>query len=77
MHSESSGSLMVIPRENSLVRFYVQINEVKPDESGRADRSQITPELILKAAQRTLAPYTLDYKHIHWWTGKFTADCRT
>lgn len=62
---------MVIPRENSLVRFYVQINEVKPDqESGRADRSQITPELILKAAQRTLAPYKLEYEHIHWWTGK-------
>ncbi|GAB7354301.1 hypothetical protein MBLNU459_g4821t1 [Dothideomycetes sp. NU459] len=65
---QSSGSLMVIPRENSLVRFYVQLNEVKPDESGRADRSKITPEVILKAAQRTLAPYTLEYKHIHWWT---------
>lgn len=63
---------MVIPRENSLVRFYVQLNEVKPDESGRADRSKITPEVILKAAQKTLAPYTLEYKHIHWWTGEKT-----
>lgn len=68
VHSESSGSLMVIPRENSLVRFYVQLNEVKPDASGRADRSQITPETILRAAQRTLAPYKLEYKHCHWWT---------
>jgi len=68
VHSESSGSLMVIPRENSLVRFYVQLNEVKPDASGRADRTQITPEIILKAAQRILSPYKLEYKHCHWWT---------
>ena len=59
---------MVIPRENSLVRLYVQLNEVKPDASGRADRSQITPGVILQAAQRTLSPYKLDYKHCHWWT---------
>lgn len=68
VHSESSGSLMVIPRENSMVRLYVQLNEIKPDASGRADRSQITPETILKSAQKTLAPYTLTYKHCHWWT---------
>lgn len=69
VHSEASGSLMVIPRENSLVRLYVQLNEVQPDaETGRADRTSITPEKILKAAQKTLAPYTLEYKHCHWWT---------
>lgn len=61
---------MVIPRENSLVRLYVQLNEVKPDATGRADRSQITREIILKAAQRTLAPYKLEYKHCSWWTGE-------
>ncbi|KAF2157678.1 phenol hydroxylase [Myriangium duriaei CBS 260.36] len=68
VHSESSGSLMVIPREAGLVRLYVQLQEVKPDASGRADRSQITPAVILAAAQRVLAPYTLTYKHCHWWT---------
>ncbi|PSK34046.1 Ubiquinone biosynthesis monooxygenase COQ6, mitochondrial [Elsinoe australis] len=69
VHSESSGSLMVIPRENSLVRLYVQVNEIKPDaETGRADRSKITPELILKSAQKVLAPYKLEYKHCSWWT---------
>ena len=61
---------MVIPRENNLVRLYVQLNEVKTDASKRADRSQITRDVILKAAQRTLAPYKLEYRHCHWWTGK-------
>lgn len=68
VHSAESGSLMVIPRENRLVRFYIQLTEVKPDASGRADRSQITPETILKAAQKIIAPYTLSYEYCDWWT---------
>ncbi|KAF2125226.1 hypothetical protein P153DRAFT_349644 [Dothidotthia symphoricarpi CBS 119687] len=68
IHSATNGSLMVIPRENKLVRLYIQLNEIKPDASGRADRSQITPAVILAAAQKILAPYTLSYKICHWWT---------
>ena len=60
---------MVIPRENKLVRLYVQLKEVIPDASGRADRSKITPETILAAAQKTLSPYKLTYKCCEWWTG--------
>ncbi|KAF2729992.1 hypothetical protein EJ04DRAFT_474619 [Polyplosphaeria fusca] len=68
VHSAESGSLMVIPRENKLVRLYIQLTEIKPDASGRADRSQITPETILKAAQKIISPYTLTYEYCDWWT---------
>jgi phenol 2-monooxygenase len=68
VHSESHGSLMNIPRENKLTRLYIQLNEVKPDASGRADRSKITPEIIIEAAQRIIAPYKLEYKYCDWWT---------
>jgi phenol 2-monooxygenase len=68
VHSASSGSLMVIPRENKLVRLYIQLTEIKPDSSGRADRSQITPATIIEAAQRIIAPYNLTYKYCDWWT---------
>lgn len=68
VHSASSGSLMVIPRENKLVRLYIQLTEIKPDASGRADRSQITPETIIKAAQKIIAPYNLTYEYCDWWT---------
>lgn len=68
VHSASSGSLMVIPRENKLVRLYIQLTEIKPDASGRADRSKITPDTIIKAAQKILAPYHLSYEHCDWWT---------
>lgn len=55
IHSAESGSVMVIPRENKLVRLYIQLNE---DESTgqQVDRSKITPEVILKAAQKIMSP---------------------
>ncbi|KAF2464475.1 uncharacterized protein BDR25DRAFT_296718 [Lindgomyces ingoldianus] len=68
VHSASSGSLMVIPRENKLVRLYIQLNEIKPDASGRADRSQITPTTIITAAQKILSPYKITYEYCDWWT---------
>ncbi|KAI1390335.1 putative phenol 2-monooxygenase [Hypoxylon trugodes] len=68
IHSAENGSLMVIPRENKLVRLYIQLKEVIPDATGRADRSKITPELILSAAQKILSPYKIDYEYCDWWT---------
>jgi phenol 2-monooxygenase len=68
IHSAENGSMMVIPRENKLVRLYIQLKEIKPDASGRADRSQIKPDNIIKAAQKILAPYNLTYEYCDWWT---------
>ncbi|KAK1480520.1 phenol hydroxylase [Colletotrichum tamarilloi] len=68
IHSAENGSLMVIPRENKLVRLYIQLKEVAPDASGRADRSKITPERIFGAAQKILSPYKIEYEYCDWWT---------
>jgi len=51
-----------------LVRLYIQLTEIKPDASGRADRSQIVPDTILKAAQKIISPYKLTYEYCDWWT---------
>ncbi|KAG8672290.1 hypothetical protein FPOAC2_05668 [Fusarium poae] len=68
IHSAENGSLMVIPRENKLVRLYIQLKEVTPDASGRADRSKISPDVIFRAAQKIIHPYKLDYEYCDWWT---------
>ncbi|KAI2631113.1 FAD binding domain-containing protein [Xylaria nigripes] len=67
IHSESSGSVMIIPRENKLVRLYTQLRDVYSGD-GRVDRSKITPDQILKAAQKILGPYKLEYHYCDWWT---------
>lgn len=58
---------MVIPRENRIVRLYIQLNEI-----GKAgtqfNRTKITPDIIFKAAQKIMSPYQLAYKHCEWWT---------
>lgn len=58
---------MVIPRENKLVRLYIQITTTEADGSP-IDRKNITPEKILQSAQKTLAPYKLNYEYCDWWT---------
>ncbi|PKS05380.1 hypothetical protein jhhlp_008755 [Lomentospora prolificans] len=70
IHSATSGSVMVIPRENKLVRLYIQMTtqERKEGGNGRVDRSTITPELILQSAQKIMAPYKISYRRLDWWT---------
>lgn len=77
IHSASSGSVMVIPRENKLVRLYIQLTTASGDGSGkRFDRSQINPQVILQSAQRILAPYKLDYAYCDWVSGHFPSIVR-
>ncbi|PPJ59285.1 hypothetical protein CBER1_04205 [Cercospora berteroae] len=71
IHSASSGSVMVIPRENKLVRLYIQLTTTENiAESGgaKADRSEINPQVILESAQRIMSPYKLSYRKLDWWT---------
>lgn len=58
---------MVIPRENRLVRLYIQLTQVSAG-GGRLDRARITHEMIFHSAQRILQPYELAYEHCDWWT---------
>ncbi|SPO04199.1 related to phenol 2-monooxygenase [Cephalotrichum gorgonifer] len=77
IHSVSDGSIMIIPREGDLVRFYIQLKETArepedgspPGTKARVDRSKITPELILERARKILHPYTLDVAETQWFTG--------
>ncbi|KAK1977696.1 FAD binding domain-containing protein [Colletotrichum cereale] len=65
--NSTSGALMVIPRENRMVRLYIQLKEVSAG-GGRVDRSQITPDFIFKSAQKAFSPYKLEYHYCDWWT---------
>lgn len=71
IHSESSGSVMVIPRENKLVRLYIQLTTTNAEDGQggkKFDRSSITPETIIASAQRIMHPYKITYRYLDWWT---------
>lgn len=67
VRSTSGGSLMMIPRENKLVRLYIQLTDGLSTNS-RLTRSMVTPEILIETAKRILSPYTIDFTYIHWWS---------
>ena len=65
IHS-SQGSILHIPREGGfLYRMYVDLGEVTGDN--HAVR-QTTLEQIIAKANEILHPYTLDVRHVPWWS---------
>ena len=63
----TTGSLLIIPREGGyLVRYYVDLGELDPQDSGA--RKRFTLENIIETAQSVLRPYTLDVKDVAWWS---------
>lgn len=67
IQSTNDGSVLIIPREGGyMFRMYTELGELEPGE--RASDRAISPDDIVAAAQRVLAPYTLDVKEIPWWS---------
>ena len=50
--------MITVPRENGLVRLGVKLDTL--------DRSQVSPETILAAAQKIISPYKISYTHCDW-----------
>ena len=67
IHSAAQGSVLIIPREGGyLVRLYIELDKLNPDQ--RVSQKNITAPQLIAAAQRIMAPYTLEVKEIAWWS---------
>ncbi len=67
IHSATEGSVLIIPREGGyLVRLYIELDKLNADE--RVAHKNITQSQLIAAAQRIMAPYTLDVKEVAWWS---------
>ena len=65
IHSDH-GSIMVIPRENNMVRLYIQIaSSTDPDFN---PRKTATVEEVQAAAKRILQPYSITWDHVEWYS---------
>jgi len=65
IHSDH-GSIMVIPRENNMVRLYIQIaSSTDPDFN---PRKTATVEEVQHAAQKIFQPYTCDWDTVDWYS---------
>ena len=67
IQSSSEGSLLIIPREGGyLVRLYVELDELNENE--RVANRDLTLDHLVAAANRILAPYSIDVKEVAWWS---------
>jgi phenol 2-monooxygenase len=66
IQSADEGNILLIPREGGyMVRLYVDLGEVNPDERDTL-REKHTQNKVIAIAQRVLRPYTLDVKSVAW-----------
>ena len=49
-----------------MVRIFSERDKLKEDQ--RVDRANMTVDVLIRAANRIMAPYTLDVKEVPWWS---------
>lgn len=59
---------MIAPRENRLVRLYIQLQEAGKLKNEVMSQSDSSPHALVDMAARTMTPYRLTYKHCDWWS---------
>lgn len=65
IHSDE-GSIMVIPRENNMVRLYIQIaSSTEPDFN---PRKTATEEEVQSKAKAILKPYSIEWDRVEWYS---------
>ena len=53
-----------MPREDRLVRFYIQLAETESEDDFDCDA--FTPEKMVDQARKVFEPYTLDFEGCDW-----------
>ena len=65
--SAKEGNVLILPREGGyLFRMYVELDKLKEDE--RVANRNFTQDDMIAAANRIMAPYTVDVKEVVWWS---------
>ncbi|KAF7186149.1 Phenol hydroxylase [Pseudocercospora fuligena] len=65
IHSDA-GSIMVIPRENNMVRLYIQI--ASSTDKDWNPRKQATTEEVQEHAKKILKPYYIEWDRVEWYS---------
>lgn len=65
--SANEGNVLILPREGGyLFRMYVELDKLNEDE--RVAQRNFTQDHMIAAANRIMAPYTIDVKEVVWWS---------
>lgn len=63
----TEGNVLIIPREGGhLVRFYVELDQLKTDE--RVNALDVSADDLIAVIKRIMQPYAITVKEIVWWS---------
>jgi 2-polyprenyl-6-methoxyphenol hydroxylase-like FAD-dependent oxidoreductase len=65
IHSEH-GSIMVIPREDNMVRLYIQI--ASSTDADWNPRKTATEAEVQESAKKILQPYSIEWERVEWYS---------
>ncbi|KAM4066956.1 FAD binding domain-containing protein [Hirsutella rhossiliensis] len=65
VHSQH-GSIMVIPREDGMVRLYIQL--ASSTDADWNPRKRATETQVQESAKRILRPYSIDWQRVEWFS---------
>lgn len=69
IHSRNSGSIMVIPREDGLVRLYVQLQaEAGPDGKQKHYGRDASEDICKERARKIFEPFKLEFGKTAWFS---------
>ncbi|KAL4737667.1 FAD binding domain-containing protein [Aspergillus similis] len=66
IHSDQYGSIMTAPREDRLVRFYIQLKGESDLDRKAMEKTEESSDVLIQMAQRIMKPYSLTYKYCDW-----------
>ena len=62
VYSEEHGSILIVPRERNMTRFYIELKTVEAS----ADKRQLAQAFVMEQARKIMAPYSLSWKYMEW-----------
>ncbi|KAH8884478.1 hypothetical protein GQ53DRAFT_752089 [Thozetella sp. PMI_491] len=62
VYSQEFGSILIIPRERNMTRFYIELKTNNP----KGDRNQLGQEFVMQRAKDIMAPFEVGWKYIEW-----------
>ncbi|KAJ7213021.1 phenol 2-monooxygenase [Mycena pura] len=68
IHSRSEGSIMIIPREANLVRFYVQLQISEGGKVVSVARDKATQDICIERAKKIFEPFELEFGYVDWFS---------
>ncbi len=60
VYSQEHGSILIIPRERNMTRFYIEL------KSSKGDKRELGQEFVMERARQIMAPFEVRWKYVEW-----------